>query len=114
MKEDRVLTIINKHIKECGEPPNLFTSPNCYIGYFENQHGEQLVYQYNRDTKQGRLWHGDCRWAKIIEVVDGYPLSMGKIVTLSEEELAWLYIVCKMARSAKLSKKFMKEIQKNG
>ncbi len=35
-----LLTIRNNHTPACGDPPIVDNSANCYVGYFENIHGE--------------------------------------------------------------------------
>lgn len=89
--EGTVLTILNRHIEECGNPPNLGTQ-GCYTAYFENDYGEQLVFQYDYQTKKGTLWHGDCGWEVPIPVMGG-----GTTITLSEEEKEWLRLVWRVA-----------------
>jgi len=82
-----VLLVLNHHIKSCGVPPEL-VAKDCYTGYFEGCCGDQLVFQYDRKTKIGTLWHGDCNWGKPVQVIDGkVPL------VLDQEERTWLMLV---------------------
>ena len=62
--------------------------PNTYHSYFENAYGEQLIFAYNRETKQGRLWHGDAGWEKAYSVVHGRVPDL----ILSKEEQIWLQV----------------------
>ncbi|AXQ55924.1 MULTISPECIES: hypothetical protein [Streptomyces] len=33
-----------------------------YVGYFLNEHGEELVFAQRRGEKTARLWHSDMDW----------------------------------------------------
>ncbi|OKI10102.1 hypothetical protein A6A06_05720 [Streptomyces sp. CB02923] len=33
-----------------------------YVGYFRNEHGEELVFAQRRGEKTARLWHSDAEW----------------------------------------------------
>ncbi|MEV0263142.1 hypothetical protein AB0I49_17660 [Streptomyces sp. NPDC050617] len=33
-----------------------------YVGYFLNEHGEELVFAQRPGEKTGRLWHSDAEW----------------------------------------------------
>ncbi|MGN5633831.1 hypothetical protein [Streptomyces sp. AC154] len=33
-----------------------------YVGYFLNEHGEELVFAQRRGEKTARLWHSDADW----------------------------------------------------
>ncbi|MEU8928445.1 hypothetical protein AB0D30_00975 [Streptomyces sp. NPDC048409] len=33
-----------------------------YVGYFMNEHGEELVFAQRRGEKTARLWHSDVDW----------------------------------------------------
>jgi hypothetical protein len=84
---DQLLSIINKHIKESGDPP--FTNnddENIYIGYFENPYGEQWVFTYNRQTKNAVLRGGDVGWAAQFNLVDGAATGL----VLGQAESLWL------------------------
>lgn len=38
-----VFTANNRHPVGCGQPPAIKNTPGSYWGYFENEHGEQVV-----------------------------------------------------------------------
>jgi hypothetical protein len=82
-----LLRISNQHIEECGVPP-LFTNddPDVYIGYFENSHGEQLVFTYDRNSKSAILRGGDFGWDQQFPVVDGVVNG----INLTAQESQWL------------------------
>ncbi len=86
-----VLTVANRHYDFCGKPPDL-TAAKDYTSYFENDYGEQLVFQYNRETEMGILWHGDIGWQPL-HVKNGYPSGW----RLSDEEREWLALVWRVA-----------------
>lgn len=89
--EGTVLTIANRHIKGCGKPPDL-KADKAYTAYFENDYGEQLVFQYDSQQKKGTLWHGDYSWENPVEVMAG-----GTTLVISEEEQTWLALVWAVA-----------------
>jgi len=88
-----VLTVKNCHIPSSGTPPALETSPEGYIGYFENSEAEQLVFRYDYPTRKGMLWHGDYNWGKPLEVIDGRCPE----IILSRNEQEWLQLVWQVA-----------------
>jgi hypothetical protein len=82
-----ILTIYNQHVAECGAPPPLDNgSSDLYIGYFENPHGEQWVFTFNRKTREASLRGGDVGWE------DAHAVRGGRVadLILGEEEAAWL------------------------
>jgi hypothetical protein len=77
----------NHHSAECGIPPHINdVRPNQYLGYFENQYGEQAVFVCDRDSNQAVLYLGDAGWQTPHAVVDGAVPD----VVLSETERLWL------------------------
>lgn len=42
-----------------------------YIGCFENRHGEQWIFTFDRATRAVSLWGGDAGWASAHPVRDG-------------------------------------------
>ncbi|MEU5326167.1 hypothetical protein P8A21_18575 [Streptomyces poriferorum] len=40
-----------------------------YVGYFMNEHGEEVVFAQRRGDKSARLWHSDADW-KMFRVGD--------------------------------------------
>jgi hypothetical protein len=71
----------NHHSAACGTPPHIDDlRPNQYLGYFENQYGEQAVFVYDR------LYLGDAGWETSHTVVDGAVPDL----VLSETERLWV------------------------
>jgi hypothetical protein len=92
-----VVQVRNHHSAACGTPPHLDDlRPNQYLGYFENQSGEQAVFVYARDSRQAVLYLGDAGWETPHAVIDG---SVPDLV-LSEPERQWLR-ACWQAATAK-------------
>ena len=55
-----ILTIYNHHAAACGIPPAASNaSAELYIGYFANRHGEQLLFPFDRATREAILRGGD-------------------------------------------------------
>src|SRR3977135_1055561 len=62
----------NHHSADCGTPPHIDDlRPNQYLGYFENEHREQAVFVYHRDSNQAVIPLGDAGREMPHEVVDG-------------------------------------------
>lgn len=81
-----IVQIFNRHTQHCGTPPHISNADEkLYVGYFENRHGEQFIFTFNRETKEGRLRAGDLEWPNEYAVIDG-KIEM----ILSEEEQEWL------------------------
>jgi hypothetical protein len=59
---------------------------DLYIGYFENRHGEQWIFTFNRATREASLCGGDAGWASAQPVRDGRVDGL----ILAPEEAAWL------------------------
>jgi hypothetical protein len=77
----------NHHSSDCGTPPGIDdSSPSQYLGYFENQHGEQAVFVYDRDSRQAMLYLGDAGWEKPHQVLEGAVPDL----ILSETERLWV------------------------
>jgi len=77
----------NHHSAACGTPPYLDELlPNQYLGYFENQYGEQALFVYDRDSNQAVLYLGDAGWETSHIVVDGAVPDL----VLSESERLWV------------------------
>ena len=97
--EGTVLTVPNRHYECCGKPPELVAG-SCYTAYFENDYGEQIVFQFNYKERKGFLWHGDWGWGDPIPVMGG-----GSTMVMSDEEREWLRLVWRVATSRQ-SKEF--------
>jgi len=82
-----LLRIRNHHSLACGDPPIIDSDdPNLYIGYFENSHGEQWVFTYDRKTGKAELLGGDAGWNTRNEVTGGEVPGL----VLNAEEANWL------------------------
>jgi hypothetical protein len=82
-----LFSVRNHHSAECGTPPHLDDrSPSQYLGYFENQYGEQAVFVYDRDTRQAIVSVGDAGWEAPHAVVEGAVPDL----VLSETERLWV------------------------
>ncbi|MFE4368688.1 hypothetical protein ACFRMN_10650 [Streptomyces sp. NPDC056835] len=68
-----------------------------YVGYFLNEHGEELVFAQSRGDKTARLWHSDADW-KMFRVgdhsirVDGVMDGMITVddLIINRSEATWL------------------------
>ena len=82
-----LLTLRNHHSLECGDPPIVDgESGNNYIGYFENPHGEQWIYIFDREREVATLRGGDIGWNEALEVTADGAADL----TLGREEELWL------------------------
>ena len=81
-----ILQISNHHAARCGTPPRIEERPGQYLGYFENQYSEQMIFVFDRCLGTGRLYAGDAGWETPYEVVDGVAQEL----ILTPEEGLWL------------------------
>jgi len=88
MAEQKTLfRVSNRQSADSGEPPCIDgDTPGRYYGYFQNAFGEQLVFEYDRESKTARVWHGDAGWERSFLVIDGKAPAL----VLSEDEQLWL------------------------
>ncbi|MGW2281581.1 hypothetical protein [Streptomyces sp. NPDC001770] len=49
-----------------------------YVGYFLNEHGEELVFAQCRSEKTARLWHSDAEWQMFR--VDDHSIRVGTLM----------------------------------
>lgn len=66
-----ILQIGNHHTASCGPPPRIEEREGQYLGYFENKHGEQMIFAFDRRGGTGWLYAGDAGWETPYEVVGG-------------------------------------------
>ncbi|MFJ3932025.1 hypothetical protein [Streptomyces sp. NPDC090029] len=68
-----------------------------YVGYFLNEHGEELVFAQRRGEKTARFWHSDAGWqmvrvgdhsVRVGSVMDGV-ITVGDLV-IDRNEATWL------------------------
>jgi len=65
MSERPIFRVTNRHTDACGTPPAVDDSePDRYLGYFENQYGQQATFVYDRARRAGTLWLGDAGWER--------------------------------------------------
>jgi len=82
-----LLRIRNHDATARGELPVVAgDDPAVYIGYFENSHGEQWIFTYNRATKAAELRGGDTGWNSIFYVRGGKVAEL----ILGRDEETWL------------------------
>ncbi|MFC5046525.1 hypothetical protein ACFSTE_03115 [Aquimarina hainanensis] len=83
---DDVFTIENNHIDSSGKIPKI-DKKNKYIGYYENEHGEQFFFIGNYETKKAVIRGGDFGWEKEIEIYLGMPKFD---LIFSNSEIIWI------------------------
>jgi hypothetical protein len=81
-----LLMIMNHHVPECGDPLIVADNDNLYVGYFENVHGEQWIFTFDRTTKRCELRGGDVGWNEVELIKQGKELNL--ILGLAERQ--WL------------------------
>ena len=82
-----LFAVRNHHSAECGTPPRIDDRRSSqYLGYFENQYGEQAMFVYDRDSRQARVYLGDAGWEVPHAVVEGAVPDL----ILSETERLWV------------------------
>lgn len=91
-----IFQVENNHTRSGGTPPAVNNSdPKKYVGYFQNEHGEQWVFTFDSDSRVGELRGGDVNWRPLpVTGVGGGPhVDMN----LSEPEKMWLEACWKAA-----------------
>jgi hypothetical protein len=86
----------NNHSPDCGAPPAISNDDrNVYVGYFQNEHGEQWVFTFDITKRVGELIGGDVSWRPlpVVGVGGGPHIDM----TLNEPEMMWLQACWKAA-----------------
>jgi hypothetical protein len=84
----------NHHSATSGPPPHIDdVRTNQYLGYFENQYGEQALFVDDRDSSQAILYLGDAGWDIPHPVVDRAVPDL----VLSEIERLWVRACCQAA-----------------
>ena len=81
-----ILQIYNRNTASCGTPPRVEERPEQYLGYFENEYGEQMIFLFDQDNETGRLYAGDAEWETPYEVVNGQVLEL----IMNPTERQWL------------------------
>lgn len=96
-----IFQVSNHHTAGYGNPPFIDGDiRKRYHGYFENEHGEQILFVYDYEVQEGTLQMGDAGWEKTYKVIDGKAPAL----ILSNFESAWL-MNCWQAATAFLPKK---------
>jgi hypothetical protein len=97
MSEQAIFRVMNHHSDACGTQPAIDDSvPDRYLGYFENEHGEQAIFVYDRARRSGTLSLGDAGWEHSHAVVEGTVAGLA----LGAVEQAWLAACWKAATGA--------------
>lgn len=86
------LTVTNRHIAGCGNPPALVAGEKEYTSYFEN--GEQAVFRYDK-AGGGYVVMGDAGWDRrypvtLIDAVWGGQIAVIPDLILSACEQTWV------------------------
>ena len=59
-------SIENRHIEDCGTPPEINPQEQDYLSYYENKYGEQLAFVYNQEESEAVVYIGDGGWQRPI------------------------------------------------
>lgn len=104
-----LLVIDNLHHESCETAPSIIkrSGDECYLGYFENEHGEQFILEVNRSTGRGFVQAGDLGWGCKIEIRDNQIQSD---VVLGESERQWLSACWHSATGRELQSVAEKEV----
>lgn len=85
-----LLKIPNHHAATCGDPPIINgEESNFYIGYFENEHGEQWIFTRDRKTGIATLRGGHIGWNTAIDAINVTNGPSTEWV-LNQLEFTWL------------------------
>ena len=87
-----IMSIDNHHVESCGIPPVINADEWDYIGYFENEYGEQFIFLSKDD--ESFLYCGDAGWDTLYKIEE-YGDVPG--LTMHNCELIWV-VNCWVAR----------------
>lgn len=95
MKSQPIWTIYNQHAPSCGTPPTIDSQTGDYHGYFQNEHGEQWLFVYDRSAGTATLYGGDIGWEDPVTMEKPQSLEPADVMqrtnlVLSPPEFAWL------------------------
>ncbi|NWJ98197.1 MAG: hypothetical protein HXX20_20775 [Chloroflexi bacterium] len=101
-QEAYLFQVTNHHLSGAGIPPQVDDKQaGRYLGYFENEYSEQLIFIYDYSSGQGTLYLGDADWATAYPVQDGKAADL----LLGNSELLWLTACWKAATCVNLKPK---------
>ena len=87
-RSEPLLQVSNHHYASSGDPPIINDRDGkLYVGYFENCHGEQWVFTFDREAEKASLLGGDIGWNTAIDVS---PEGNFRDLTLDAPEKEWL------------------------
>lgn len=87
----------NHHVESCGQlEATIEGDDGNYHSYFENQHGEQWVFTYNRKDDMVHIRGGDAGWGNV------FGLQHLRACVFNEEEKLWLDACIHAIRAGKL------------
>jgi len=93
-----LLKIPNHHAATCGDPPIVSgDESHLYIGYFENEHGEQWIFTRDRKTGIATLRGGEIGWNTAIDVTADESPGL----VMNSSELTWFW-ACMKASEKKM------------
>lgn len=107
MDKEKITTIYNQHIEDCGSPPSIQFEEYEYVSYFENAHGEQSIFLFDADKMEVIVYVADAGWDNPVKipgsdlVKNGSPEGISQGIVPSEAEIKWLQ-ACKEAISPKI------------
>ncbi len=91
---EALFKVSNHHTEACGDPPCVDgDAEDRYVGYFVNEHGEQSVYEHDRETGHATLRMGDASWGEHYRVVEGTAIGLN----VSKPEAMWVEACWKAA-----------------
>jgi hypothetical protein len=82
-KQDHMVEIDNNHVQQCGKEPRINNKTCSYVGYFENEHGEQWVVFRPKNSDEVYLRGGDIGWRNVVvigskDVIDKVSMNMAE------------------------------------
>jgi hypothetical protein len=91
-----IFSVSNHHPTTDNPPPAISDDDrNMYVGYFQNEHGEQWTFTFDRTKRLGELRGGDVSWKAlpVMGVGGGPHVDMN----LNAGESLWLQACWKAA-----------------
>jgi hypothetical protein len=106
-----VFTACNVHYDSCGTPPDVRKMKGKYYGYFENQHGEQWVLQFDAKADKGVLRGGDLGWDEVVEFDLHNDDWLLRLPIMNQHEQEWLQACLHAARGRPVQVDFVRLVE---
>src|SRR5512147_1683467 len=102
-----LITIYNRHSRDCGEPPQITNDDRSrYVGYFQNEHGDQWIFVDDPATGSATLRCGDAKWSTVYTIHGPQDLPH----SITDSERTWILACWDAAKFSMEARKRAQEV----